>query len=76
MAENREAGAYRGDSYRVMENWSEATIERYYENRSNEAEAKRDTDWKRAAGIDFDKVEAQMVATYGYLPERFGGPAE
>ena len=76
MAGNRHFGAYRGESGGFMENWSEATIDRYYKDREDEAEVKRDTDWDRAAGIGFDKVEAQMVATYGYVPERFGGSPE
>jgi hypothetical protein len=77
MAGNREAGAYRGDQeWGFMDGWSEATIDRYYENRTTEAQAVNDRNWDRAAGIDFDKVEAQMVATYGYVPERFGGEPE
>jgi len=76
MAQNREEGAYRGESYEFMAGWSEATIERYYKDRANEAAAVNDRNWQRAAGVDFEKVEAQMVATYGYVPQKFGGEPE
>ena len=76
-ADQRQMGVYRGDQeYGFMDGWSEATIDRYYKDRADEAEAKRDTDWERVAGIDLKKVEAQMVVNFGYVPERFGGSPE